>query len=495
MEILQSERTLFDTFEAEQKSLRETTNRFVGQTALRGMEYQFGLDLVTDLSERFASPMESSFSYDARDGDLIDKDGTSLMKIVKDGLDHSKDDIVSHPELQFDYDRAVEDMRELETAVDLEDGSMMVRFSPIPDAILAGVSSLSGGYNRERRKMLARVIERDGDKVTITHFSLDQSDPSAIRATMAGLGVELLATYDSEQVVKTQIHFSKDDARFSTIESFAKSRQNPETFRRPSEAPTKSQILIDAARNLYDEQLRLSSDNEYFAGRPINNIKNSLDYVLSFPDELEQLGAAIQADPMKREMLLYNHIAWLESKTKETQQVDKTEMTGGYMAESAAAGDSDRAAGVNHDGDCPTGLSNSTATDNAAQLGYNVSKSQNAGKKWMRCPMKYCGEMTYSDPCDPVCQCCGSTPGHDRSYEYMLGQKSKSESESESGQEVRAKNRYPKYGKKALESIKYFERGEGIFAGVVTAIDYFGRVVGDGDTAVAMYREKYDLAA
>ena len=494
MKTLQPERTLFGKFESEQKALRETTNRFVGQTALRGMEYQFGLDLATDLSERFAAPMESSFSYEVRYGDLFDKDGTSLMKIVQDGLDSSRNDMALHPELQFDYDRAVEDMRELESAVNLEDGAMMVRFSPIPDAILAGVSSQSGGYNRERRKMLARVIERSGDNVTITHFSLDQSDPSAIRTTMAALGVELPATYNSEQVVKTHIHLSRDDPRFLTVEPFAKSRQNPETFRRPSDAPQKSQLLIDAVRNLYDAQLRLDSGKEYFAGRPINDIKNSLDYVLSFPDELEQLGAAIQANPMRREMLLYNHIAWLESKVG-SRHSDQIEHTGDYMSDSAEAGDSDRAAGVNHDGDCPTGLSNSTAADNATQLGYNISKTQaqNIGKKWMRCPMKYCGEMTYSDPCDPVCQCCGSQPGHDRSYQYFLQKKAKSESEK--GPDNKMKNRYPKFGKKVLDNIKYFRYGDGIFSGVVAAIDYFGRAVGDGEAAAEMYREKYNLVA
>ena len=103
-------------------------------------------------------------------------------------------------------------------------------------------------------------------------------------------------------------------------------------------------------RNLYDAQLRLDSGKEYFAGRPINDIKNSLDYVLSFPDELEQLGAAIQANPMRREMLLYNHIAWLESKVG-SRHSDQIEHTGDYMSDSAEAGDSDRAAGVNHDGD------------------------------------------------------------------------------------------------------------------------------------------------
>ena len=32
-------------------------------------------------------------------------------------------------------------------------------------------------------------------------------------------------------------------------------------------------------------------------------------------------------------------------------------------------------------------------------------------------------------------------------------------------------------------------------SGVVAAIDYFGRAVGDGEAAAEMYREKYNLVA
>jgi len=317
------------------------------------------LDELTDQSERLSRPMENGFVYEfGPDEKLYSEYGEQLEEVFATGLEAARLAAEKDPHnWTFEHERRVIELDEIREVQALQDGQKLIVFSPLPDRVRAGLTSING-YDRKRQKMLVRVAERQGQEVGIFSFSLDGSDYEAMQAAAAAVGADIPDGLGSEEILATR--FTYDSGHQLSMKDCHK--------------------LI---REAYDSSLERRRGGAWYAGRPEINQGDALSFIRQQNDLIRQhmtavsniMARALEANEKQQllEMARYNFAAALDDR-----------MAGKIVSDVSDAGDTARAEGREYDGDCPT-----SATAQAEQLGY--AQGKNAEMKCVTCP--FCGQL------------------------------------------------------------------------------------------------------
>lgn len=322
----------------------------------RQYEASLLLDELTDQSERLARPMENGFVYTfGADGKLYSEYGDQLEKVFTDGLDMARAMALRDPDnWAFELTRRTIELEEIQAVQVLADGEKLITFSPVPDLVRAGRTNING-YDRNRKKMLVRIAERQGDEVGIFSFSLDGSDYIAMQAAARSIGAEIPDGLGSEEILSRRFHYG-------------------------IEHDYSMKDCHDLIRVAYDLSLERRLGGTWYAGRHEIKQEDALSFIKRQGDLVSQhmeavkrvMAQAIDAAEKNRllENLRYDFAAALDDR-----------MHGREVADISSAGESARSEGRTYDGDCPTGTN-----EQAMALGYN--QGANPEMKCVICP--YC---------------------------------------------------------------------------------------------------------
>jgi hypothetical protein len=334
-------------------------------------------DEVTDAAERVRAPQQTTMEFILTPDGLVNDLGQSLRPIIEDGIIHAERMALTNPDWRVELERRRIELEEYDIMETLAAegpgaGALVSRWM-IPDSVRNGNSSLPG-YNRERLKMFNRYAIPTESGLIIAYQSLDGSNYEGVRAMDEALGFELPEDAGSEDIARNR--------RFVPIVSSL-------------------EWLMDNQRAAYDDSLAEQLGGEWYAGRPPIDVREVTEYVNTQTDlvdahmDIVHKIFALTKDRDERMRMLEPHRYNLAAAIDTRLHNPDAEVTS--LQE---AGDAARSAGMDFDGDCPTGT---TALEQAGQLGF-------AAKKWGSCP--HCRAYVEFDPCDPECYECGATKHH-----------------------------------------------------------------------------------
>lgn len=328
-------------------------------------EREFERDEITDAAERLSLPMQHSFDYVLKNGRLYSEFGLSMDEVVQGGLDDSR------LKAMFDTDWKEETLRrefqvaELKEAKTLRIGEKLIVFSPIPDDVASGESSIKG-YNRPRMRMLVRISERKSETdFSITTFSLDKSNRHAMRSAARAVGHTITDEQSSNEIVSQPAVINGSYA---------------------------SEELVSIIRNAYDSQLKEDLGGEWHAGMPPITPDNAYQHILHsievYPDIFEEHKKTIRYiqteffDPEKADALenaRQNFAARLDALRDNK-----------HFVSAEAAGNAARAEGKTYEGDCPPGMSIAVQAEKLG-LAHNDTWRVGETRECVNCPL--CGKV------------------------------------------------------------------------------------------------------
>ncbi len=380
METLVAARGAQEECDTERGYNRLTLQKMLGCLAMARANYQFAADVATDVAERLKLATKTSFTYQQAMGtdgrlDLRDINGTMIRPILVNGAEAARRAAELDPTLQYQIRLAQNHLRLHETSLSLRSGEVALMISPYHNSLL--------GADQQRRMAMVHLSENVDGQIINTTVSLDQSDFGALREVLATFGVELAAGTTIEDVSDNIMRISINSPRSLAIDQLAHSRVNPLKSSQDG-TPEFSQRIIDTVYAVYDTTLERRQGGKFLAGRRDLSQHSALEWTLNFPAELDDLISRMSraTDETACARLLYDHVAWLEQPARicelETRRADGCDVPGGgiwsqnydigsYRVSSALAGNSDRAAGVSHDGICPISSENSSLEISLAQ--------------------------------------------------------------------------------------------------------------------------------
>lgn len=308
----------------------EKTTKYDSEHRLVDPEAELRRDEKTGAAERLSLPMEHTFLYEKRDGELFSEFGLSLDEVVHGGLEDIKRMVAFYPDWAGEVSRRECDVEELAAISSLRPGEKQITFLPIPDDVRAGRTTI-GGYDRARMRMLVRLAEaKPNNQVAITSFSLDRSYYPGLQAAARAVGHEIPDNLSSNEVMRDRVHIGDDDTRTSGE-------------------------LVDLLRTAYDAQLRRDLGGEWYAGCPPINPANALAFVESqtdlFAEHIKTIKyITLEFFGVERDVALeearYNYAARLDGL-----------LHGQHYASAESAGAEARSLGKTFEGDCPPSLS------------------------------------------------------------------------------------------------------------------------------------------
>ncbi len=411
---------------------------------------------MTDVAERLRAPMDHPITFNNSGGKLYTEssiDGKDLLTISREAEFAALEMAKQNPQWTVEAYRRHIESEEIVAATALPEGAQMIVYSPTPDVVLSGAVNI-GGYNTEKATIMVRAWHNNNGHLDCRYISLDGGNKAALRASARVIGRKIPDDYDSEQIL-------------ATFHTFLDGEQN----------------LVDNLIDGYDEEMLRQTGINHSYGREGLNHKKALDIALEHPDrlhdhmaEVARLKWSYEGEELreKLEEARYNYAAALD-KSSRGESVSSNSMAGGEA----------RASGVDFSGYCAT-----TPGENIAQSTNEAYNSMFNKRVTGKCPC--CGETTTYDPCNPKCGVCYSTPGNDRSSEYLA--RKKAELEKISAAEYREKRASISYqekksgtNKKIMNLVKKFVWGDGAFSPVEKAIGYHGEIIAEGKAAQNLY--------
>ncbi len=415
---------------------------------------------MTDVAERLRAPMDHPIQFQNIDGKLYTDssvDGKDLLTISREAEFAALEMARRNPQWTVEAYRRHIESEEIVAASALPDGAQMIVYSPTPDVVLSGAVTI-GGYNTEKATIMVRAWENRDGYIDCRYISLDGGNKAALRASARAIGRAIPDDYDSEQIL-------------ATFHTFLNGEQN----------------LVDDLIDGYDEEMFYQTGVDHSYGRAGLNHKKALDIALDNPDrlydhmeEISRLKWSYDGEELRKKLeeARYNYAAALDKASR-----------GETVSSNSIAGGEARASGTDFSGYCAT-----TPGENGNQSIEQAYNSMFNKRVTGKCPC--CGETTSYDPCNPKCGVCYSTPGNDRSAEYLARKKANLEKMSaaeykKEREKTSSDDKKSGTNKKMMNLVKKFVWGDGAFSPVEKAIGYHGEIIAEGESA----RDLYSLAS
>ena len=332
----------------------------------------------TDIGERLSLPIENHLTLEVVDGQVFGRDTTGAPRRMVEWSRQAYEAVMCDP--GFSGANAVERVRrqhEYDEAVAIEllnPGEAMVVFSPIPDAALAGLTSIEG-YRTDLARTFCRLYRHEGEHVRSVTFTLEQSNKRALRAAAEAIGMDLPTSMQSEEILATRHVTALSGQRYEE--------------------------LPDVIRSHYDLSLHEQTGTTFFAGNRLAGRQDSMRFMNDNHDIIEEHMAFLRSIEARLAPGSARN-GELEQLRRRTAAALDERLHGGNVSSIGDASVSDRMETNDYGGECATGATPSTME----QMGLNQGRRDEM--IWMTCP--FCGLATYGDPCANrlVCNMCAA---------------------------------------------------------------------------------------
>lgn len=332
----------------------------------------------TDIGERLSLPIENHLELEVVDGQVFGRDTTGQQRRMVEWSRQAYEIAMRDP--AFAGANAVERVRrehEYDEAVAVErlrHGEVMVVFSPIPDAALAGLTSIQG-YRTDLARTFCRLYRHEGGTVHSVTLTLEQSNKQALYAAAEVIGMKLPASLQSEDILATRFVAALSEQEYAE--------------------------LPDTIRSHYDLSLHEQTGKTFFAGNRLAGRQDSMQFINNNHDIIDEHMAflrSIEAQLASGKL----RDDELEKLRRRTAAALDERLHGGFVASIGDASVSERMETNDYGGECATGAAMSAAE----QMGLALAKQ--GENIWMTCP--FCGLATYGDPCANrlVCNMCSA---------------------------------------------------------------------------------------
>lgn len=224
------------------------------------------------------------------------------------------------------------------------EGTVLVKISPVPDAVQNGTADIDG-YRRDLLRSFVRIYYRTEHGVACRLFSLDQSDPVGMAAIGDLLGIDIDGR-SSEDILSDHSLVNIENISDNAIDE-----------------------LVAQTKNVYDNALELQTNERFHAGSRMLNKDNALRVIMRhdslLTEHMREITKIMQKvrDPGDQKRLL-------EVRRKRTSAAIDIVERGGVISSSNDSSVSDRMSTNDYGGEC--------ATDSLAKT---VAMTQGAEKK------------------------------------------------------------------------------------------------------------------
>ena len=332
----------------------------------------------TDIGERLSLPIENHLELEVINGQVFGRDIDGGLRRMTEWSRQAYEDAVRDP--GYSGANAVERTRrrhEYDEAVAVEalsPGEAMVVFSPIPDAALAGMTSIKG-YRTDLARTFCRLYRHEGGRVRSVTMTLEQSNKQALRSAGEAIGMELPVSMQSEEVLASRYVTTLPEQAYAE--------------------------LPDLIRCNYDMSLYEQTGTTFFSGNRLAGRQDSMRFINDNHDIIEEHMAFLRSIEARTApgKLRDDELERLRQRT--AAALDER-LHGGLVSSIGDTSVSDRMEAHDYGGECATGA----ATSAIEQMGLNQGKREEM--IWMTCP--FCGLATYGDPCASrlVCNMCAA---------------------------------------------------------------------------------------
>jgi len=290
---------------------------------------------ATDIAERIGYPIDHRVQYEMR-GSLVYAEFDKQNRPFRELTDESRRE--GHK--IFTGVNAFEAIRrecEHQEALMVDafgrgelDGTVLVKISPVPDAVRNGTADIDG-YRRDLLRSFVRIYYRTENGVSCRLFSLDKSD----RAGMAAVG-DLLGISTSE---RSSEDILGDHVLVDMGENIS------------DEAITG---LVEQTKSVYDQVLELQTGEQYHAGSRMLNKNDALSLVLRHGTLLDEHMKGV-TDIMSRALDPTTKKALLETQRKRTTAAMDIVEHGGVVGSSNDSAVTEQMSAKDYSGECATG--------------------------------------------------------------------------------------------------------------------------------------------
>lgn len=323
---------------------------------------------ATDIAERIGYPIDHTVHYEMRNGlayGTFDTKDRPFRAQTEQAMREGREKFTGVNKFE-----AVRREHEHDEALMMDafgrgelDGTVLVKISPVPDAVRNGTADING-YRRDLLRSFVRVYYREGDGVACRLFSLDQSD----RVGMAAVGDLLGITIDersSEDILADHALINIDNVSHESIGE-----------------------LVSQAVSIYDRALEMQTGRNFQAGSRVSSKEDALSLVMKNSSLLDEHMRAI-SDIMGRALDRETKEALLNDRRKRTSAAVDMAVQGIDVSSSNDTAVTEQMAAKDYDGECATGRTMTEAMAMARGKEKKAEKIEKIGRHFdecMNCP-------------------------------------------------------------------------------------------------------------
>lgn len=252
------------------------------------------------------------------------------------------------------------------------DGTVLVKVSKVPDAVVEGTASVNG-YRRDLMRSFVRIYYKTPEGILCTLFSLDGNNQAGLTAVGNVIDMEL-ASRGSEAVLA--------DAKLLDWHS--------------DDMETQVALLKERMIKDYDDGVYAETGKKTYAGSEFTDRASALQVIDNHPDLFEEHWRAV-SEVQGRLLDAQQQEEYLEETRRKTAAAMKLREQGESVGSIGDESVATEAASNDYGRECATNGMNQT------------EKSVEKGKEIeMTCP--FCGQKTKGDPCAVILECtkCGA---------------------------------------------------------------------------------------
>ena len=287
---------------------------------------------ATNIAERVGYPIRHRIAYVMRGGQAYAATDTRerpFRELTAESLEHAQRTFtgvnafeIQRRELEHAESLLVEQLGRGELP-----GNVLVKMSPIPDAVREGRADI-GGYRRDLLRSYVRIYYKQGDTVQCLLFTLDRSNQSALSAVGHMLGID--ADQGSEAVLADYAVMDMSHVDDAAIDQ-----------------------LADAVIQCYDDVSFEQTGQQLHAGSLLRDRTDALSMVMSrgvlLDEHMQTINGIVGSTlPELREPLLEGQ------RRRMAAAIDELEH-GGVVHSLGDAAVTARESQGNYDADCPPG--------------------------------------------------------------------------------------------------------------------------------------------
>jgi hypothetical protein len=290
---------------------------------------------ATDIAERIGYPIDHTVHYEMRDGlayGVFDKQNRPFRELTDEARREGHKIFTGINRFE-----AIRREHEHQEALLVDrfgrgelNGTVLVKISPVPDAVRDGTADIDG-YRRDLLRSFVRIYYEVEDGVRCRLFSLDMSDRSGLAAVGDLLGITTDGR-SSEDILG-------DHALVDMGENIS------------DESVTE---LVGHAKFVYDKALKLQTGEQFHAGSRMLNKNDALSLVMRHDSLLDEhmkeissiMSRALDPDAKK---------ALLETRRKRTAAAMDIVEQGGVVGSSNDSTVTEQMSAKDYGGECATG--------------------------------------------------------------------------------------------------------------------------------------------